>query len=343
MSDEPSWRSVTLGPHLEDPTILAAVSASLPGGAATAKTKAYWEWKHVANVFGRSTGTYGVAASGDVVGVRSFMRWQFGVAHESVRAVRAVDTVTAAAWRGNGVFTRLTRAAIDGLERDGVDLIFNTPNRFSAPGYIKMGWRRVGRLPLYVRPLKPFRAVWRLLDRNPSAPELTTLAHDAPRWTEFRQQTQVADLVSSHESARRGGGLRTSRSVQYLDWRYGSHPQATYQVVSVARNGVTEGFAILRPNVRYGLRELIVVELFARDASQEIMAMCLTQATRSCNAHHMIAHFAAGSPELAAVQRAWFLTVPRKGIDLYARAVSGYKIPSQPSGWDLALGDLELF
>ena len=43
--------------------------------------------------------------------------------------------------------------AIDEVRADGVDFVFNTPNDKSRPGYLKMGWREVGRLPVAVRPV----------------------------------------------------------------------------------------------------------------------------------------------------------------------------------------------
>jgi len=77
-----------------------------------------------------------------------FLRWMFlrpegGVA----TAVRAVDTATLPAAQGRGVFTRLTTTAVDELREQGVDFVFNTPNDRSRPGYLKMGWQVVGRVP----------------------------------------------------------------------------------------------------------------------------------------------------------------------------------------------------
>src|SRR4029450_13894273 len=48
------------------------------------------------------------------------------------------------------VFSRLTRAALDAMEGQ-VDLVFNTPNGKSGPGYLKLGWREARRLALACR------------------------------------------------------------------------------------------------------------------------------------------------------------------------------------------------
>ncbi|MCZ7631249.1 MAG: hypothetical protein M5U19_20355 [Microthrixaceae bacterium] len=54
--------------------------------------------------------------------------------------------------RARGIFTKLTLGAIPDLRADGVGAIFNTPNDKSRPGYLKMGWSTVGRVPAAIRP-----------------------------------------------------------------------------------------------------------------------------------------------------------------------------------------------
>ena len=66
--------------------------------------------------------------------------------------MRAVDTATHPDYQGRGIFSRLTLHAIDELRADGVAFVFNTPNDQSRPGYLKMGWQPVARLPVLFRP-----------------------------------------------------------------------------------------------------------------------------------------------------------------------------------------------
>ena len=71
------------------------------------------------------------------------------------RAGRAVDTATHPDWRRRGFFEHMTTALTERLTAEGFDLTFNTPNQFSLPGYLKMGWAEVGRLPLRVKVRRP--------------------------------------------------------------------------------------------------------------------------------------------------------------------------------------------
>lgn len=343
----PEWRVFPLEDALDRKQILAAVAYSLPGGSATRKSADYWSWKHVANSFGRSTGTYGMSLENAVVGVRSFMRWAFRCADGGLlRAVRAVDTSTAPNWRGRGVFTRLTLAAIEKLHAEGVDLIFNTPNSASGPGYLRMGWHCVGVMPLAIRPCRLSSG---LLRRSSSAHQSPVPADfgmsELQRATDVLHAPSFLRLLKSHENARAQLGLRTPRDEQYLRWRYALHPQAHYFACVLQDAAGLAAVVLVRPNWRFGLREIVVVEIFARDADVLLAIRCLKNLAGTTRGDYLIAHFAAGSVERRALSRAGFLPVPGQGIRLFARSVAG-ALPEEltgPAGWDLSLGDLELF
>ena len=129
--------------------IVALLGASL-GWGDDDRYRALYAWKHETNPFGPSP-AWVVDDGGDVVAVRLFMRWEFCRGGRRLRAVRAVDTATHPSHQGKGLFTALTLHALEACRADGVDFVFNTPNEQSRPGYLKMGWREVGRLPAAMR------------------------------------------------------------------------------------------------------------------------------------------------------------------------------------------------
>nr|MDQ3958041.1 GNAT family N-acetyltransferase [Actinomycetota bacterium] len=139
----------------DEPAVLELLQAAMGGGPAGARAPSFFRWKHLAGPFGRS---FLILAedSDRVVGLRAFMRWRFTGAGGTLDAVRAVDTATHPDYQGRGIFTRLTMEALDAL-RDEVDLVFNTPNKLSLPGYLKMGWAVTGRVPISVRVRRPVR------------------------------------------------------------------------------------------------------------------------------------------------------------------------------------------
>ncbi|MDO5737287.1 MAG: GNAT family N-acetyltransferase, partial [Propionibacteriaceae bacterium] len=116
---------------------------------------AFLDWKHRQNAFGVSPAW--VALHEDrIVGYRTLLRWRFvNNDGKRVTAVRAVDTATHPEYQGLGIFRRLTLMGVSELTLAGDGIVFNTPNDQSTPGYLKMGWSKVKRLPVGVLPSGP--------------------------------------------------------------------------------------------------------------------------------------------------------------------------------------------
>ena len=121
------------------------MSATLGESSTLKRTAKLWRWKHQESPFGESHRLVAESESGELIGLRAFLRWEFKYDDQKYRAVRAVDTSTHPNFQRMGIFSRLTRQAIEDVKADGVDFIFNTPNNASRSGYLKMGWSTVGR------------------------------------------------------------------------------------------------------------------------------------------------------------------------------------------------------
>ena len=81
------------------------------------------------------------------------MRWRLTTpGGGELSCVRAVDTAVHPDFQRRGLFRSLNEAAIEIARDDGVDLVFNTPNAQSRPGYLKQGWRDVGPIGVMIRP-----------------------------------------------------------------------------------------------------------------------------------------------------------------------------------------------
>ena len=136
--------------------MLDLLTTSLGGGPAGERPAAFFRWKHLDNPFGRSLMLV-AESEGTIVGLRAFLRWEFHAAGVLVSAVRAVDTATHPRLRRRGLFSRMTGEALTALEGQS-DLVFNTPNEKSLPGYLKLGWREMGGgIPIWVRVRRPVR------------------------------------------------------------------------------------------------------------------------------------------------------------------------------------------
>ncbi|MGH9112388.1 MAG: GNAT family N-acetyltransferase, partial [Acidimicrobiales bacterium] len=238
------------------PAVLELLQASL-GWVPDDEYARFFAWKHHDSPFGRSPAWVAIdPAAGDrVVGFRTFMCWRFGHGPRTVEAVRAVDTATHPDYQGRGIFSRLTRHALDDLRHGGVAFVFNTPNDRSRPGYLKMGWQLVEKLPVAATLRSPGSLVRLARARTP-----------ADKWSEPTEAgAPVHDLLAHGAAveallAEVSGGdrLRTSRTPAYLAWRYG-FPALRYRAM-VAPEGPGGGVVIFRLRRRGAALEAAVCE-----------------------------------------------------------------------------------
>ena len=327
----------------DEPAALALMQASLGGGPTGSRSADFFRWKHRANPFGVSP-AWVAEHDGDVVGLRIFMRWRFGGGGLTgpVHAARAVDTATRPDMQGRGIFRRLTTVAVESLRGD-TDLIFNTPNASSGPGYLRMGWRTVGRVGVKGRVAHPARFA-----RGAAGARLRLPASaGTDTWCRLRPVSEtladprlaglLAELADGQATANR---LYTPRTLDYLRWRYADAPGLDYRATAVESGGGLRGVVIVRARRRAGLRELTMTELLADPHDRPTSAHLMALAARS-GADHMTVHLDGG---LVAALAAGLVPVPRTGPILLARTLRPVRPdPWRPSSWQLSLGDLELF
>jgi GNAT superfamily N-acetyltransferase len=301
--------------------ILALLRASL-GWQDDDRWRELFAWKHERNPFGPSLG-WVVEHEGQVVAVRLFMRWAFCRGGTTLPAVRAVDTATHPDHQHRGLFSALTRHALEACRGEGVAFVFNTPNNASRPGYLKLGWREVGRPATAVRPASGRNILRVTRSRVPAEHWSIPLdcGADIASWLDRDGTWPGPPTVSSTDRT-----LRTASDERYARWRYG--PAALhYRVVDDGREAI-----VVRLRRRGAGRELVVAEqLGDPDRADRLIVDTL----RAVDATHAVR---LGGENL----RRGFVRIPGGGPLLTWRGVCDQG-PPPLSNWDLRLGDLELF
>jgi GNAT superfamily N-acetyltransferase len=290
----------------------------------------FFAWKHEANPFGTSPAW--VAIAGDrLVGFRTFVCWEFDHPDGRVRtAVRAVDTATDPDFRGMRIFQRLTLHSIEELRRTATDFVFNTPNDKSRPGYLKMGWRDVGRLPAAARPSSPFALARMLRSRVPADRWSRPSTAGVPA-VDLLNSCDIERLLSSIPSA---AGLRTRRTAEYLRWRYGFAPLA-YRAVALEDDPM-KGVAVFRVRTRGIASEAALCEVLVPRGNEHAARALERTVARTSNADYVIR---LGAPSLAS----GYAPVPGMGPKLTWRGIADGAVAPGLAAWQLQLGDIELF
>ncbi|HEY3832592.1 MAG TPA: GNAT family N-acetyltransferase [Acidimicrobiia bacterium] len=310
------------------PAVLALLRDAM-GRSDDERFEALFRWKHLENAFGPSPAW--VAVDGDrIAAVRYLMRWSFERGSRTLHAVRAVDTATHPDYQGMRLFTKLTLGALDALRSEGVDFVFNTPNDQSRPGYLKMGWSVVGRLPVPSRPLSLRGAVRMAKARVPAQHFSSESTVGAPASEVLADDVTVGALLAARLPTTR---LRTALSLAMLRWRYGGD-LLRYRAV-VAASGPRDGIAIVRVRCRGGARELAVGLVLAPDSGRARSVVRQAMRAARSEADYAIAIGERPGP--------YFAPIPRAGPTLTWRAVATDEAMPPPDDWLLTLGDIELF
>jgi hypothetical protein len=274
----------------DDAAVLELLQASM-GWVPDDQYARFFTWKHRESPFGPSPAW--VAVEGRrIVGFRTFLRWQF-------------------------------RAA-------GVAFVFNTPNDNSRPGYMKMGWKLVRRLPVAARPRSP-QALVRLVRARTPADKWSTECPTGVAAPEALADTGDAALAPLLDEAA-SGGLRTHRTPAYLRWRYG-FPPLRYRVLT-APGGPADGLVVFRLRRRGAATEAAVCEVLVPGGSVRTTRRLLGRMLQDSGADYAVI---LGPPR----RRLGFLPVPGQGPTLVWRGVKD-TAPPPPEAWNLALGDIEL-
>lgn len=313
---------ITVRPADEDdlPRILDTLRVALGETPLLRRTPELWAWKHSLNPFGRSI--VFVAESGrDIAGVRAMMRWRLATpGGDLLSCLRPVDTATHPDYERQGIFRRLTTTVLDVARSEGVQLVFNTPNDKSAPGYLRMGWEDVGPIGVLVRP-RLGRAVRPAPDRPPLIGTWAPKAQPLP--------------ASSIRADRPARGLRTPRSEAYLSWRFRSHPTASYGWIA---DGKGAGL-VARAGARASRSELVISDLLGSPTPRVIRS-----AARASRVRYLAGWFSGGSPERATAVKGGMIPVPGiTSLRLVALPLADLPLDVHDLGsWDLSTSDLEL-
>lgn len=221
--------------------IISVLKAGL-GEVSSQKNRTVWQYKHVDNPFGQSIVL--IAEENDrPAGVRAFMSWRWQLGNDIWQAYRAVDTATHPDFQRRGIFKTLTLQALEKARHLSDCFVFNTPNKQSRPGYLKMGWQMVDSLKVALVPsLFQFGLT---LKKNTYQPDDSTL------------QT-LCELHNSRLA--KTNQLFTPKSPAYLKWRYLNNPMQAYEVIN------TKDFFIALYVKKHGFfKELRVAELIKKD------------------------------------------------------------------------------
>ncbi|MCH7403251.1 GNAT family N-acetyltransferase [Belliella kenyensis] len=299
------------------PQIVELLKASL-GEGLIPKSEDLWRWKHERNPFGKSL-VIVAEVNEKLVGVRAFLRWRWLQNSKSLDALRAVDTAVLPEMQGQGIFSRLTKQLAKKAADDGFQFIFNTPNKKSLPGYLKLGWRKLGKVNLAIQ-----------------------FNHIFPKNSQSIDCQPIVDFekLGFYDFNNSKCGISTSYSLAYIKWRYFENPLFKYEFAT----DYATYLLIYRFKISKGLRELRIVDFFVLKNGVEIELNSLRDKLRKIQETvHFTSCALNGDVHLfQKLGKFWkipfgpVLTVKALNFDLS-------QVSELSKEWNYSIGDLELF
>ncbi|WP_224333416.1 GNAT family N-acetyltransferase [Haloprofundus halobius] len=197
----------------------------------------WFDWKYAKSPYVDHVPIFVAERDGEIVGARPFLVLPLRAPSATGIAFQPADTMVHPDHRRQGLFTRMTAAALSHYAdaADGPDLYFNFPNDMSRSGYEKLGWRNAGRRTTFYRVQNPSALVGtRLNEVGESFARLTTpvarryyrtrdrAARTDRRFVVHRHRTlpveRLADLYERSVPDR----LHAHRDERFYRWRLSS-------------------------------------------------------------------------------------------------------------------------
>jgi len=195
--------------------------------ANTEFTRSWWDWKYKHNPFGKPIGWYALL-NGKIVGVRLAIPNRFRLDEDVYSAYQMVDTATHPEYGKKGIFTALTKKAVEKIRSEN-SFIFNFPNGNSLPGYISLGWKKARELSWCISPTS---------------------------FCALLKRTKTADFTFPTISDRKYiENCCTDWNEESLRWRFKDHPYNEYSTFMLSQ----KDFVIYKIRKIKGLKAAVVM------------------------------------------------------------------------------------
>lgn len=241
-----------------------------------------WKFRRFPTSTGRASYEYVGAEAGTVAAYYAGIPYRYRVSGRPVVAGMICDVMTHPGYRGKGLFTAIGRFATGELAGEGVAFVTGYPIRPEVlPGHLKVGWRVVQPLPVWLRPVgtrslapAPLRVLAPLMD--PLLRLATAWARPAAGYTAeiLDRERFLADIASSAGYLKlldrwsEGVPNALEKTADFLAWRTGA-PGTRYEFGVLRRDGELVGTALLRATRLKGIECIAVLDLMVDPAHRD--------------------------------------------------------------------------
>ena len=206
--------------------------------------------------------------SGEVVGASAaFPRKMYFEGRETAGLVLG-DFCMSESCRSLGPALKLQRATLEAVNEAPFAFCYDLPGRSMMAVYKRLGIGEGQKLQRWAKPLRADGRILRVVKSKSLASPLAGIANAvlARRGAKGEEKAFQLEILEgpcgeeftelSRQDGQRGG-LRTSRTAEFLNWRYLTHPSVKHEILTARKGGRLAGYAVLAA----GRDEFAIVDL----------------------------------------------------------------------------------
>ena len=219
----------------------------------------------------------------DMIAYYASIPYRYKCGENMFTAGMVCDVMTGIKARGKGVFTRLGHYSTDAMQQVGLDFVSGYPIRPEAiPGHLKVKWKIVFEMPIYIRFLKANSLLTRY-----KAGFLSPLANAglwayngffaAKRSSGFTFDVLdktgffgLTDYTQFFEQWQSQIGNPLQKTMDFMRWRLGA-PETEYKIITARKDGKLFGMAVVRKSEMEKIPVIAILDLMVLDGNEKCL------------------------------------------------------------------------
>jgi GNAT superfamily N-acetyltransferase len=283
----------------------------------------WWRWMYRENPAGKAQ-IWLAEHDGRMVGQYPLIFMSIKVKKEILKVCQNIDVMTHPDYRGQGIFSKLERRALDEAVSRGVYITIGFPNQAAYPGHIKSGWFDIATMRVMVKPLN-WNNTLRIRVSNMFLAKLCGMGASLVDRVFYRGQeppiveglsvTQVPffdDQVNELWANVSGQyKIMVVRDRDYLNWRYCAVPGVDYSIYIATKARQLCGYLVLRCMSWKDIKLGIIFDVLAQ--SQEIAQCLVFKGIEHCkreNADLVYHRMIANKTHIKTFRKNGFISIP---------------------------------
>jgi GNAT superfamily N-acetyltransferase len=210
-------------------------------------------WKYFESPFGESICLLALKDN-EIAGEVTFGKYEFLLNGVTQKCLISYQTMVHPQHQKKGLFSKLTKEILNIAEAEGIDLIFNFPNKASYTPFLRLNFIPINHLKNYISITNKLNFV-----KSPLSIKKPFFANSIEEFNKLELES-FENLKETIQPLQIKENLVPNRTYAFLKWRYFTRPLYDYRIIKSEA-----GWAIVRLGMRGKLNEVQIMEIFPKE------------------------------------------------------------------------------